>query len=310
MSFVRGNRKFVRRLKTLALASIMFAIAGSGCKTQDDAAAAASQMAETAKTLCSYYTALSTVVAETQDVYQAQYSLTNLPPEDLSETLAQLKMRADMALEIGKVSDAFQKISGSTAAKDASAAAGSLNTELVTIKALASDDKETKAVTDGVQLIVMLLQEHDEVRAAKSIAPLAHNLSVFFDSERAYYDSLNQAYLVTSQDVAKDMVRKNQVDVSPVFLSALKPFDMAPKLDQSVVGPGMQAYLNQQIAARYKSQLEDGKRATEGVSSALKEMDKRIALVAGDKPMNLKVPPVSLEAAESWIQTIKNRSSK
>jgi hypothetical protein len=295
-------------MRFAVLAVVVLALGSGGCKTQDDAVAAASQMAETSKTLSAYYTALGKVVAETQNVYQAQYVLQGLPPMELSETLAQIKLRSDMALDIGKVSQAFAKISSSTSPKDASTAAASLNAELADVTPLSSNDNETKAVTEGVKLIVSLLQQHDEVAAAKQISPLCHKLSVFFDSEKGFYDSLDQAYLLSAQSVAKDMVRKNQVDVSPVFASALQPFSLEPKLDQKMVGEGMQKYLNDQIDARYKSKLAAGKKATEALSSALKEMDTRVATVASEKPMALRLAPLSLETAKSWIASIEKEN--
>jgi hypothetical protein len=304
----RINSGSKQRVKALVLAVMVFALAIGGSKTQDDAVAAAEQMEQTSKTLSAYYTALSKVVSETQNVYQAQSALQRLPPMDLSETLAQIKLRSDMAMKIGKLAEAFEKIGDSKAPKDASAAAGDLNAEVLSISPLTSNTNETKAVTEGVQLVVSLIQQHEEVRAAKSISPLCHDLSVFFDSEKGYYDSLDQAYLLSAQSVAKDMVRKNQVDASPVFASALSPFGLKPKLDQAVVGNGMQKFFNDQIDARYKSQLADEKKATEGLSSALKEMDSRIASVAAAKPMTVRLPPLSLESAESWIKSIEKGS--
>jgi hypothetical protein len=304
MSLVHARAASMRRIKSTVLGVFLLALGSGGCKTQDDAVAAASQMAETSKTLSAYYTALSKVVSQTQNVYQAQYVLQGLPPMDLSKTLIQIRARADMALEIGKVSEAFGKISGSKEPKEAAAAATNLNAELVTVNALSSNDAETKAVTQGVQAIVSLLQQHDEVAAAKQISPLCHNLSVFFDSEKGLYDSLNETYLLSAQSVAKDMVRKNQVDVSPVFASALQPFSLEPRLDQKTVAEGMQKYLSEQIDARYKSKVADGRKATEGLSDALKEMDKRVATVVSEKPLTVRLPPLSLANAESWIKSI------
>jgi hypothetical protein len=305
MSLIRNHAKSVRSLKLAVLGVVVFALISGGCKTQDDSAAAASQMEETAKTMSAYYAALGQVVSETQNVYQAQYALQGLPPMDLSETLSQIKLRSDMALKIGKISEAFEKINSSKTPKEASAAAGNLDAELVTVNALASNTTETKAVTEGVQLIVSLLQQHDEIKAAKQISPLVHSLSVFFDSERGLYDSLNQAYLLSAQSVAKEMVRRNQVDVSLVFASALKPFSLEPKFDQKSVGDNMQKYLNERIDARYKSKLANGKKATESLSSALKEMDLRVATVVGDKPLSVRLPPLSLENTKTWIKSIE-----
>jgi hypothetical protein len=306
MSIVSSRGRSLWPAKVAVLAAVVFGMSLGGCKTQDDANAAAAQMSETAETLSAYYRALGKVVAATQDTYQAQAVLQKLPPQDLAETLVQIRLRSQMAGEVSELAQAFQQLSKSSAASDASTAAGNLNTELVTVNAISSNTAETKAVTEGIKLIVSLLQQHDERKAALQIAPLSHNLSVFFDSERGLYDSIDQAYLLSAESVAKDMVRKNQVDVSPVFASALRPFNLEPKLDQGVVAGGMQPYLLQQIDDRYKVRLGDGKRATSAMSAALKEMDERIARVAANKPMLRRVPPLTLATAKAWVHDVEN----
>jgi hypothetical protein len=170
------KRNFRGLSKKLAITVIAMALFASGCKTQEDAAAAAKQMASTSRDLSAYYLSLDHILAETQDSYQAQFALQKVPPEDLSETRAQIRLRADMADEIGNVSALFQKIAGSSAASDASASAANLNAEVVSLKGLTSNDTETKMVTTGIKEIVALIQQHEEVQAAKKVGPLCHNL--------------------------------------------------------------------------------------------------------------------------------------
>ena len=294
-----------RRCRLAVICGLSFLLLSTGgCKRQEDADAAASQMAVTAQTLSAYYVALDHILAKTQDSYQAQQSIDGAPPLDLSDMRQQIELREQMATEIGELASLFQDLAGSSAATDASAAVGRFNSELVSVKALANNDKETKAVTLGVQEIVSLIQQREETKAARKVEPLCHNLSVFFESERSEYDSLNEAYLVTAQSVAKALVRNNQVDVSQVFLSALQPFGLSPVINQKVIGPGMQTYLNDEISASYKNQLANSQKATGSLSAALKEMDARISLVANDKTMNLRIPPLSLNTVEVWINQV------
>jgi hypothetical protein len=299
------ERKNFRRLyKRFAITVIAMAVFAGGCKTQEDAAAAARQMASTSRDLSAYYLSLDHILAQTQDAYQAQFAMQQVPPEDLTETRAQIRLRSQMADEIGNVSALFQKIAGSSAASDASASAESLNAEIYSLKGLTSNDTETKLLTAGIKEIVALIQQHEEVKAAKKVGPLCHNLSVFFESEKPSYLSIQEGYLKVARSVSNAMVNANQVDTSPVFLSALQPFGLVPAVDRASVKNNMQSYLLAQIEANYKLKLDEGQKATGALSASLKEMDARIELVAHDKPMQFREPPFSLATVKEWIADV------
>lgn len=324
----------------LMLAALLLA----GCKTQDDAVAAATQMAATAKTMSAYYAALDKVLAGTQDAYQAQYALLGVPPDNLSETRKEVQLRADLAAQIGNLSTLFQKLTGPAEASDASAAAGKKGSsaasgggltsmlggagaasgssangssaggtasgsakktpESPVLSALSSNSAEFKAVSMGIDEIVALIREHEETKAAKKIAPLCDHLATFFASEEGTYDSINQAYLVTADSVAKKMVQDNQVDPSAVFVSSLQPFGLAPAVDQAKTKTAMQEYLLAQIDTQYGLKLRSAQDATAAMGKSLNEMDARVKLVAGDKPMKIRMAPFSLAMVESWITQV------
>lgn len=278
--------------------------AGAGCKTDADARAAAAQMMSTAHALAAYYTALDHVVAATEDSYQAQNALLGVPAEDLKTIHDELRQRAQLATAIGDLASLFDKITKTTAAKDASAAASKINGDIFTMRGLASNDMETQALTAAVKAIVGLIVEEKEVEAARDMAPLCHKLSVFFESERRIYDSLNKAYLTTAQSVALKMVDTDQVDASAVFGSALDPFGMKPALSSADTRHAMQPYLRAKINEGYADKLKDGQHATEAMSVALKEMDARVTLVANDKPMSLRNEPFSLSEVKDWVEEV------
>ena len=295
-----------RRYRAGIATVILLLVAGVGCRTQEDAVAAASQMATTSSTMVAYYKALDLVLSRTDDAYQAQAILLPEPDSarlDLADMHAQIKLRQDLAENIVTLSQLFQKLTGSTAAADSSTAAANLNSELVSLKAIASNDKETQALTFAVKAIVLLIQHHDEVKAARLLSPLCHQLSVFFDSERARYDSINQAYLLAAKSVAEALVNRNGLEAGWIFNSALQPFTLAAKGD-AAEGHDLKPYLKGVIKARYDTALASGKKATQGLSDALHDMDARIAVVASDKPMHVRLPPFSLALVESWISTL------
>lgn len=332
------------RPRSHCAALVMVCALLAGCKTQQDAVAAATQMAATAKTMAAYYTSLDHVLAETQDAYQAQFALLGIEGEELSETRKEVQLRADMAKQIGNLSTLFQKLTGPAEASDASAAAAKKDssgksgssaadllggvsasvessssasgasgggagsakkkTESPVLSALSSTSPQYKAVSAGIDEIVALIREHEEAKAAKRIAPVCDNLMAFFDSEQETYDSINQAYLVTARAVARKMVQNNQVDASAVFVSSLQPFGLTAAIDDAKIKTAMQEYLLAQIDTQYALKLKSAQEATEALDQALKEMDARVKLVAGDKPMTLRMPPFSLETVQSWISQV------
>lgn len=341
MSSYRSQWNCVTVLASLAVAGVLLA----GCKTQDDAVAAAAQMASTAKTMCAYYAALDHVLAGTEDAYEAQYALLGTPPEELSETRREVHLRADLAAQIGNLATLFQKMTGQEAeASDASAAkksseksdggalaaiagaaggGGSSETgsgssggggssdsgkkksdQPAVLSMLSSDSDQYKAVSAAVDEVVMLVREHDETKAAKKMAPLCDSLAAFFDSEKGTYDSINRAYLVTAKSVAVDMVKNNQVDPSAVFVSSLQPFGLTAAIGREQIRTNLQQYLLGQTDAQYAVKLKAAQEATAAMDKALEEMDKRVRLVADDKPMTIRIPPFSLATVESWIAEV------
>jgi hypothetical protein len=261
-------------------------------------------MAATSRVLSDYYRSLDRILARTEDSYQAQFVLVQAPPDDLHETRAQIQLRVDLADEIGKLSALFQKITGSAAASDASASAAKMGVELDALRGLSGDDAETKGLAVGIEEIVALVQQRDEREAARKIGPLCHQLSVFFDSEKTRYDSIQESYLKVARSVSKSLVDKDQVDTSPVFASALEPFGLAPAIDAGPLKAGMRSYLLAQIESNYALRLAQGQRSTEALSAALKEMDARIGLVAHDKAMQIREPPYSLDTVKVWISEV------
>ncbi len=285
-------------------------LAGGGCKTQDDAVAAAAQLSSTAKTLSAYYGALDRVLADTEGAYLAQYAINGVPPVELGEERAQIRVRGEMAREVAELAAVFEKLTGSTAPVDAAEAAEKLNTELVSVKAFSQNDTETAALKFGVKEIVALVQQHKEVQAAKKMGPFTAALSKFFDSEMPVYDSMNSTYLGTAGAVAKALVKRNQVqvDVESDYAAVLKRFDLTPAIDRAELRSGspevkakMSIVLEAQIENKRKVADEAAKEATAALSEALKEMDRRVEMVAKDQPMKIVLPPPTLDTVKMWI---------
>ena len=112
----------------------------SGCKTSDDAVAAASQLTATASSLNNYYSALESLLTETDQLYQIQAAINALAPYDaptkkfITETASEIHKRKKMATSLTMLAQEFAKLSGSTSETNASTAAANLETVVAGLK--------------------------------------------------------------------------------------------------------------------------------------------------------------------------------
>ncbi len=306
-----GFREGLRRGCGARLALVAVLLAGvSGCKTQDDAVAAAKQMTTTAATLAAYYQTLDTVVGGTEDTFDAQAVLQGVPamaPKTLEEIRAQLKLRRELAAKIADLASALTKMTGSTGAADSSKAATKLNAEMVSLAGKKSNDTETKAVTESVNLLMQLIQQHEEVKAAKQVEPVTAALAAFFQKEEPEYDALNDGYLTAAQSVAKMMVTSHQVGGDAAFVSALSPFGLTPAANEKTQA-AMESQLLAKIDAEYKRREDEAHKATGAMYDSLKEMDARVSLVTRDQPMDIRQEPLTLKTVQGWIASTQKEA--
>ena len=308
---MRGFCEGIRQGCGARLAFGLVLVAGVvGCKTQDDAVAAAKQMTATASTLAAYYDALDKVVMATQETFEAQGALDGIPamaPKTLDDIRAQLKLRHELADKIADLASALTKTVGSTAPADSEKAAGKFNSQMVSLAGATSNDAETKAVTEGVNLLVELIQQHEEVKAAKQVEPVTAALVVFFQKEEPQYDALNDGYLTAAQSVAKGMVTSHQVGGDAAFVAALSPFGLTPAANEKTQA-AMESQLLTKIDAEYKRREDEAHKATAAMADALTEMDKRVNLVTHDQPMQMRLEPLSLKTVKGWIESAQKET--
>ena len=103
----------------------------AGCKTSEDAQAAASQMIATAQAPVEYYQAQDRILAETDQVHLVNQQLYGKPYPDtsrtqLQETEKELRIRESMARDLQALAATFGQLTGSMAAKDAADSAAAL----------------------------------------------------------------------------------------------------------------------------------------------------------------------------------------
>ncbi|NYF78057.1 hypothetical protein HDF17_000344 [Granulicella arctica] len=281
-------------------------LGGVGCKTSEDAAAASSQMTSTAKTLGDFYHQMEQTIDSTEGAYEAQSATLSVPFDDtlraqLDDQKKEFAKREEIADELAKLSTLFCQLTDSKDTKDASESADKLAAELVTVKALSSDGAASKAFSEAVNVFVTLLKEHKEREAARKIEPIVTQLSAFFDSEKPAYDSVEKAYLLTAAPVARKLLKDKQIDASAFLSPVLAPFGLTAQITSDDLKAKLSPYVGDQIAARAIEQQATYDKASAGMSEALKEMSKRVALVATEKPMQIRIEPITLANVQQWI---------
>jgi len=305
-----SRRRIALRRRSAHAAAFLFLACffSSGCKTSDDAAAAATQLTATAQSLTNYYSALDTILASTDQLNSVQVVLYNIPYDDaakaqIADARTEIQKRAAVASRLTNLAQNFAKLTGSTAATDASASAGKLEDEVKTLgasKTFASSSPEMVILNDAIGAIVKAIQEKKERDAAKSMSQFAQALDELFAKEAPVYESLNTEYVAISSSLAKTMLTKGQTDPTGFFKVALTPYALTPEVTDSALKDGVAKIavnqVNEMAAALNKSQRD----ATESMEQSLKQMAGRIDLVANDKPMQASTAPVALADVEKW----------
>ena len=298
-----AHKKGTVRLCAVVLLANCFAL--SGCKTSKDAADAASQMAQTAKALCDYYTAVKTIFEETDAIYQLNHDLYSKPyppstQKELKDNEAEVAKRAELASDFSALAGNFSKLTGSTASADVAASAGKLNTEVDALASVKASSAEQSAIKGAMQALVTAIQEHKEREAARAMDQAVKGLRDLFDKEEDVWNAREQLYTDIASNLAKSLVDANATDNLPLLKIALDPFGLAPS--------PVAADMNTKLAAAAKDQIERKKsdrddafqKATNDMSKALHTMAERIDTVANDKAMDFHSTPITVASVEQW----------
>jgi hypothetical protein len=281
----------------------------AGCKTSDDAAAAATQMSATAKSLSDYYAALNTLLANTDQLYILNEQILSKPysaenRQLMKDNQAELEKRVALAAEFSTFAGEFAKLVGSKAVADVTASAGKLETEVETLAKVKASSVEQSALKAALQIFVTAIQEHKEREAAKAMEGIAKGLTALFIKEGEVWNSVETNYTKTASVLAGYLVDHDATDQSALLKVALDPFGLTP----AVITPELKASLaplaKQQIAA-HATKLDDAfVKATDDMTKSLEEMSKRIEAVAEDKPMAFRMPPVTVANVEKWAAQV------
>ena len=306
---VAGRPRQVRLLGGIFLCCLVLT---AGCKTSDDAAAASTQMSATAKCLSDYYTALGTVVANTDQLYTLNEKLFSKPysPENQQKQKsngAEIAKRAALAADFSSLASEFALLTGSTAATDVETSAINLQTEVGSLAGVTASSNEQNALKFALGLLVTAIKEHKEREAAKAIDKVASAMSDLFVKETPIWNSTDQVYTDIASTLANNLVDQNAIDNSALLKVALDPFGLTPAAPSADLNAKLAPLVKQQITTR-KTALDEGYvQATDAMTKSLAEMSKRIHLVAEDKPMSIRRPPLTLANVEKWASQVTSK---
>jgi cell fate (sporulation/competence/biofilm development) regulator YmcA (YheA/YmcA/DUF963 family) len=300
----------LRRRSAHSVAAFLFLACffSSACKTSDDAAAAATQLTATAQSLTNYYSALDTILANTDQLNSVQVVLYGIPYDDaakaqIADARTEIQKRAAVAKSLTNLAQNFAKLTGSSAATDASASAGKLEDEVKTLgasKTFASSSPEMAVLNDALGAIVKAIQEKKERDAAKSMSKFAQGLDELFAKEAPVYESLNTQYVAISSSLAVTMLTKGQTDPTGFFTVALNPYALTPEVTDPALKDGFAKIAVSKVEEKAAVLKNSQKDATESMEQSLKQMAGRIDLVANDKPMQASTAPLTLANVEKW----------
>ena len=303
MATPRARRRAIAA--SVLLSCLLFA---GGCKTSDDAKAAASQLTATAKSLTDYYAALDTMLSENDQVSQIHEAVnpvatyTAQAKATLADTRSEIQKREVIAKDLTGLAQQFAALSGSSAATDVPASAAKLESGIEGLKLtkFKMSSPEQAAMKLALEGIVKAVQEHKEREAAQQIDKFTSALAEWFNTESDDYNSIGRDYASATSSLAHTLLRNHQADLSPFLKPALDPYGIAPELTDSTIRTNIEGIADKQIDQKAAALVDSQQSATASMEKALKEMADRIKTVADDKPMAMRTAPITLTDVEKW----------
>lgn len=285
----------------LLLISLLLA---SGCRSTKDAVSAASQMAETAGALSAYYSALKTILANTDLVFQINEALYAKPysaenRQLLADAESSLAKRAALASELSAVSGQFSQLTRSTAPTDLATAAAKLQTGIDGLASIKASSVEQASIRSALLLLVSAVQQHKERDGARAMDQLFSSLAALFDTESDVWQTREELYSRVAGNLSASLVESGSADNCSVLQQPLTPLGMTWSCTAET-NAKLQSLELAQLAIRQKAFDTSYNHVSNSMSLALHEMASRIHLLATDKPFAYSKPPLTVANVEQW----------
>ena len=305
MTLDSSARTWPSRSRAIAVLAVISMVIAAGCKTSDDAAAAATQMTATAHALSDYYAAVGKLVANTEAVYELNDRLESKEysaraKAALQTTRKELANRVALAQGLSDLASSFAGLAGSKAPADVAASAQNLDAEIHTLSSTSESAAEQQGLHDALTLLVKAIQEHKEREAAKDMTEVARGFSALFRKEKPVWISRQQVFATLAANLAGDLVEAGDTDNAAMLKVALDPFGLTAGALSDDTRTKLKALAKAQIDARRDASEADFADATDAMQASLDEMTKRIEAVAQDRPMAYRKPPLTLANVEAW----------
>jgi hypothetical protein len=204
------------------------------------------------------------------------------------------------------LASSFAKLMGSTAPTDVAAACGKLETEVDDLAPYKVSTGEQNAIKSALQLLVTAVQAHKGHEAAQAMDSVASGLSALFDKESASWKSVDDVYVQLAATLAGNLADQNALDNSAMLKPALDPFGLMPSVPAADLNTKLAPLVKQQISSRQVAVATSYSNASDAMSKSLQEMSQRIHLVATDKPMVFRIPPVTIASVEQWASQVQS----
>ncbi len=268
----------------VALLLLVFGLL-TACKTSQEAASAANQLTNTTLQLTAYYTDLSNQVADFTTLSEMHSELMFQQPLDssvrseLNTTEQELAKRLALAQALGKLASAYSALATSKAATDISTAASGLASECKAIAPLPGGSAIPDIVGQAAQQLVEYLRAKKLRQSSEAVSKIVAGIQQMFVSEMTAYESLNRRRVEMAQRVARELIKKDVVEINPDLSPALKPFALNPKPVPSPPPAELRSLQDVGIQRSGERQTSEFAANTQALSQSLKAASEQVKLV-------------------------------
>ena len=269
----------------LALLLLVFGLL-TACKTSQDAVNAATQLSNASQQLTAYYTDLSKQVADYTTLNEMHSELMFQKPLDAGvraesdKTEQELSKRLALAQALGKLASAYSSLATSKSGSDVSTAASALASECkaVPMAPLPGGSAIPDVVGQAAQQLVEYLRAKKLRQSSKAISDIVAGVQQIFAAEISAYESINRRRIEMAQRVARELIKKDVVEINPDLSLALKPFELTQK-PVSGPPPEFRSLEDVEIQRGGERQTSEFAANTEALSQALKAASEQVKLV-------------------------------
>jgi hypothetical protein len=161
-------------------------------------------------------------------------------------------------------------------------------------------------VGDAAKLVVTLVQEHEERKAAPAMDATLSALKTLFSQEQPAYDSLNKVSVTLAGSLARYCIDQNLVSDASVLSPALQPFNLTASLPSGGNSASLNAVAKTRVDEQTAQLVAKQNAASVAMLQALTEMNTRLHQLATEGHMTSRATPVTLTTVENWVATAGN----